>query len=162
MFRPMVLLTVATGMLLAVTPAVAAAQSVTATGTDSVRVKPTDRHSNASIVAAVRAAQNDGIAGAVTAAHARALKYSAAVGLTLGPVESISDVTNDQIFIGPLGSLSNQGPFGPNRYCGIERHPVIKVVDKRPKVVRVRKVHACVVPALETTSLAVTYSASAS
>jgi hypothetical protein len=146
--------------LTVVTPAVAAeAQSVTATGSDAVKVTPTNRHSNASILAAVEAAENAGITGAVPAAHTRALKYAAAVGLTLGAVESISDVQNSQVLIGPIGVYSSPGPFGPNQYCGTERRATVKIVNKRPKVVRVRKVHVCDVPSSETTTLTITYAA---
>ena len=55
------------------------------------------------------------------------------------------------------------GPFGVDRYCGIERRPVFKTTKKNGKVVRklvrIRKVYACVVPPFEDTTLTVTYSA---
>jgi hypothetical protein len=52
-----------------------------------------------------------------------------------------------------------EGPFGPNRFCGTERRPVFKTVNKKRKLVRLKKVHACIVPAYEASTLTVTYSA---
>ena len=82
------------GVLLVTAPAVAApAQSasgdtITATGTGQTRVVPKNRHSNASIAAAVDAARKASIAGALKEAHEYAVDYAKAVGMTLGSVIS--------------------------------------------------------------------------
>ncbi|MGA9857863.1 MAG: SIMPL domain-containing protein, partial [Solirubrobacteraceae bacterium] len=80
---------------------------MTATGTGQARVSPKNRHDNASIVAAYDAARHAAIAGAISQAHEYALDYAKAVGLTLGPVSSVSDAQSN--FYGP-GQFF--GPFG--------------------------------------------------
>ena len=84
-------------------PAFAAdSMSVTATGSQLVKVVPVNRKSNSSIAAAVAAARKAGVAGALKAAHANAVSYATAAGLTLGAVLSVSDAANN-----------NPGYFGP-------------------------------------------------
>jgi hypothetical protein len=139
-------------------PALGATGSVSATGTSEAKVVPTNRHSNASIVAAVAAAQKQAVPGALNQAHANALLYAQDAGLTLGAVLSVSDVQSG--LYGPFGPGTTVGPFGPGKYCGTERRPVFKRVGKREKLVRVRSVHACVVPGYASATLTVTYSAS--
>lgn len=150
--------------LVGAAPAAAAtATTVTATGSDAVKVVPKNRKSNASIVAAVSAAQQAGVGGAVTDAHKYAVEYAAAVGFTLGDPIAISDVqSNNGYYVGPFGSGNFQGPFGINRYCGVQVRYQVKRVSgtKRFKVVHRRKVHVCIVPPYETTTLTVTYAAS--
>ncbi len=144
--------------LLAATPAVAAqTSSVTATGTGQTTVVPKDRHSNASIAAAYEAAQKASIKGAIGNAHEYALDYARAVGLTLGPVVSVSDQQTAGFYgYGPGGFL---GPFGPGQFCGTERQPIFKQVNNRRKLVGFRKVHRCIVPKFAYTTLTLTYSA---
>lgn len=150
------------GMLALAAPALAAsspaAQTVTATGTARVRVTPTNRHSNASIVAAVTAARRGGVVGAIADAKSYAELYAGAAGLTLGPVLAITDVPASPF--GLIGPGNGLGPFGVNTYCGTVHQPVFKVVDGRRRVVSTKKVHRCIVPSYETTELTVTYSAS--
>lgn len=138
--------------------------TVTATGSQQERVVPKNRHSNASIVAAVNAAELAGIAGAIADAHSLAEKYAAAAGLTLGNVVSVSDATGSGYFgyFGPPGF----GPFGPGQYCGTVTRVTLEKAKKGTKApkgkrkVHVRRVHTCIVPRYEVTSLSVTYSAS--
>jgi len=159
--RLLVFVGIAAGLTWAA-PAVAApagAMTVTATGTQLIRVVPTDRKNNSSIAAAVAAAQKAGINGALLSAHDNAARYAKATGLTLGSVISVSDVQNNGGgFYGPYGG-GFYGPFGPGQYCGIERRPVFKTVNHKRKVVRVKKVHTCIVPRYEATTLSVTYNA---
>lgn len=145
---------------LTVTPSALAAQpaTVTATGTRLVRVLPTNRKSNASIRAAVNAAQKAGVGGALVAAHDTAVRYAKALGLTLGGVLSVSDAQGNG-FYGPFGGSPFEGPFGVNRYCGIERRPVFKTVDKKRKLAGFKKRYACIVPRYQATTLTVTYAA---
>jgi hypothetical protein len=159
MARRLLALTPVLAVLVLASPAMGATtgQTITATGTSQVKVVPTDRKRNASIVAAVEAAHRAGIAGALAQAHEYGLAYARAVGLTLGGVVSVSDVTN------PNGGFYGGGffgAFGPNQYCGIQRQPVFKIVKHKRKVVRFKKVHRCFVPPFQATSLTVTYSAS--
>lgn len=141
--------------------AVTGTQSVTATGTAEIKVVPTNRHSNASIAAAVATAQKLAVPGALTAAHANALLYAQDAGLTLGAVLAVSDVQTGTIFAGgPIVAPGVEiGPFGPGKYCGTERRPVFKRVGKREKLVRTKKVHSCYVPGFASSTLTVTYSA---
>jgi uncharacterized protein YggE len=144
--------------LLAAGPAVAASSNtVTATGTGQARVRPVNRHSNASILSAYNAASKASIAGAVIDAKQRALAYAQAVGLTLGSVLSVSDAQTNGYGPGP-GSF--YGPFGPDQFCGTLRQPIVKRSGNRRKVVGFRKVHRCFIPSFAFTSLSVTYSAS--
>ncbi len=149
--------------LLATTPAVAqpaptsTAQTITATGTGQTRVKPKNRHSNASIVAAVDAARKASIAGALKEAHEYALDYAKAVGMTLGSVISVSDAQANGFAIYGPGPVVI-GPFGPGRYCGTVSQPVGRPVDGQKPTLK--KVHRCFVPSFAFTTLAVTYSAS--
>lgn len=148
--------------LAGVAPSAAAASTVTATGSSAIKVVPTNRKNNASIVAAVKAAQQAGVSGAVAEAHEYALEYAAAVGFTLGSPIGITDVQSNNGYYGPFGGGNFQGPFGLNRYCGVQTRYQIKRVKgtRRFKVVHRHKVHVCIVPQYETTTLTVTYSAS--
>jgi hypothetical protein len=141
-------------------PAIAdqTAKTVTATGSAVVKVVPKDRQSNASIKAAVEAAHQAGIPEALRDAHGYALKYAKATGLTLGSIVSVSDVPgNGTGYIGPFGFY---GPFGPNQYCGTVHRAIVKVVNGKRRVVGTKRVHRCIVPPFEATSLTVAYSAS--
>ncbi|HEY1507612.1 MAG TPA: hypothetical protein VGF93_01320 [Solirubrobacteraceae bacterium] len=140
-------------------PAVAdqTAKTVTATGNAEVKVVPKNRQSNASIKAAVEAAHRAGIADALHDAHGYALKYAKATGLTLASIVSVSDVPATGVgYYGPGGFF---GPFGPNQYCGTIHRAIIKVVNGKRKVVGTKRVHRCIVPPFELTTLTVTYSA---
>jgi uncharacterized protein YggE len=150
--------------LLAFSPAAAQAQTqqadtITATGTGQIRVVPTNRHSNASIVAAVDSARKAAIKGALKEAHEYALQYAKDSDMKLGAVISVSDAqTNGYIGPGYVGPGFIGGSFGPNQYCGtIEQIVGRPVKGKRPKF---RKVHRCFVPRFAYTTLSVTYSAS--
>jgi hypothetical protein len=154
--RSLVLIAVVAALVCA-TPALAdTAKSVTATGTGVVNVTPKNRNSESSIAAAVDAARKAGIKGAIAEAHEYALNYAKAVGLSLGPVISVSDAQNSN-FYGPGGPFGFYGPFGPNQYCGTLRQVVGKPVKHRKP--HFKKVHRCFVPQSEATSLTVTYSA---
>ncbi len=129
-------------------------QTITATGTGQTRVHPKNRHSNASIAAAVDAARKASIGGALSEAREYALDYARAAGMTLGSVVSISDAQANG-YIGPGESI---GPFGPGRYCGTVQRLIGK--PQKGKKPRFRKVHRCFAPPFAYTTLSVTYSAS--
>ena len=153
------LMSCVTALLVSAAPAVAdTSKSVTATGTKLVKVVPANRNSNASIRAAVDAAEQAGIQGAIAVAHEYALRYAAAAGLTLGGVISVSDAQNNGVYFGPYGSLGFFGPFGPDQYCGTQQIHVVKRVHKKLTVVT-KKVDICVVPPYEVTTLTVTFAA---
>jgi uncharacterized protein YggE len=146
----------AVGFALAVAgPAAAAAGgTVTATGTGQAKVTPSNRHSNASISAAVDAARGVALKGAFAQAREYAQQYASAAGLTLGSVLSVSDALNG------FGPGTYYGPFGPGQYCGKIRQPIIKRVHGHRRVVGSKVVHRCFVPPFAFVSLSVTYNAS--
>jgi Protein of unknown function (DUF541) len=145
----------ATVALAAAPVAAAAGQTVTATGTGLKAVHPSNRNNNASIVRAFDAARHAAIGGALRQAHEYAVDYAKAVGLTLGPVMSVSDAQNT--FYGP-GSF--YGPFGPDQFCGTLRQPIFKKgKNGKRKVVGSHKVHRCIVPSFANVTLTVTYAA---
>jgi uncharacterized protein YggE len=128
--------------------------TITATGTAQMRVLPKNRHSNASIAAAVERAHKASIAGALEQAHEYAVDYAKATGLTLGSVISVSDAQTGFYGPGPLGI----GPFGPGQFCGDVRQLASRPVKgQRPKF---KTVHRCIVPRFAAATLIVTYSAS--
>jgi uncharacterized protein YggE len=143
--------------VLAAAPAAAAApDAVTATGTGQKAVHPKNRNNNASIVSAYDGARQAAIGGALKQARTFALAYAKGVGLTLGPVQSVSDAQNS-VFYGP-GEFA--GPFGPNQFCGTLRQPIFKKEPNgRRKLVGSKKVHRCIVPRTAFVTLTVTYSA---
>jgi uncharacterized protein YggE len=144
------------------TPAVAQSpqtqdKTVTATGTGQARVHAKNRHSNASIAAAVDAARRAAIGSALDEAHEYAQDYAKATGLKLGSLISVSDATANG-FVGPYGPGSIIGPFGPNQYCGTTEQPVGRLVPGRAPTLK--KVHRCFVPPFADITLTVTFSAS--
>ncbi len=147
--------------LLSATPALAAPAStsvITATGTGQVRVRPADRHSNASIAAAYQAARKASIGAAFTDARQLALDYARHAGLTLGRMLSVSDQQTGGGFYGPGPVFF--GPFAPGQFCGTVRQPIFKHVKHGEKVTGFKKVYRCFVPPFAFTSLALTYTAS--
>ena len=135
-------------------------ESVTATGTAEAKVVPANRHSNASIVAAVAAAEKQAVPGALDAAHANALIYAEDAGLTLGAVQSVSDAQTSPLFFVGSGVVGDIGTFGPGKYCGTVRSARVKRVNGKIKVIRGKKRHVCDVPANASSTLTVTYAAS--
>jgi hypothetical protein len=119
---------------------ISSTDTITATGIGQARVVPKNRHSNASIVAAVDRAHKSAIARALKEAREYAREYAKAVRLTLGSVISVSDAQSAPFFYGP-GPIAG-GVFGPDQYCRT-----------------VKKVHRCVVPPSDFATLTVTYSA---
>jgi uncharacterized protein YggE len=147
-----------TVLMAAPAAASAAAQpgTVTATGSSQSTVHPKNRKNNASIVSAYDAARKAAIGGALRDAHINAVAYAKGVGLTLGSVQSVSDAQNS-VFYGPGEFVS---PFGPDQFCGTVHEPVFKKeTNGRRKVVGTKKVHRCIVPAVASVTLTVTYSA---
>ena len=155
-----VLLSTCVVALLAAAPAFATAAntSVTATGTGQVRVRPADRHSNASIAAAYQAARKASVTSALSDARRVALDYARHAGLTLGRLLSITDQSNGGGFYGPGPGFF--GPFGPGQFCGTVRQPIFKHVKHGRKLIGFKKVHRCFVPPFAFTSLTLTYTAS--
>ncbi len=144
-------------------PAVAASNmTVTATGTGNVRVVPHNRNSDASIGAAYAAARRASVPAAITQAHVFALRYAQAAGLTLGSIVAVSDAQNPNgpYFSGPGPFF---GPFGPGQFCHVfPAHKQTRIGPGNKKtVVKVKRHRTCNVPQFGSTTLTVTYSATA-
>jgi hypothetical protein len=92
-----------------------------------------------------------------------ALRYAHAAGLTLGSIMSVSDAQNQNgpyFSYGP-GPLS--GPFGSGQFCHvIAAHTQTHLGPGDTKtVVKVKRHRTCIVPPFGSTTLTVTYSATA-
>jgi hypothetical protein len=133
------------------------AQTITATGFGQARVRPVNRHNNASIAAAYDKARQVAIGLALSQAQEYAAEYAQGTGMTLGSPIAVSDETTNQFAYG-IGI--NGGTFGPGKFCGTERVPVFKKVNGKRKLVRLKKEHRCITPSYAYATLVVTYSAS--
>lgn len=148
-------------LVLAAPAAADSSMSVTATGTGSVRVLPHNRKSDASIGAAYAAARRASVPAAFAQAHVLALRYAQAAGLTIGPIVAVSDAQNQNgPFYGPGPFF---GPFGPGRFCHVFRagKQIRFGPGNKKTVVKVKRHRTCVVPQFGSTTLTVTYSATA-
>ena len=142
-------------------PASAAAQqpapgrTVEATGVASVKVDPPrDRTHEAPIRAAVEAAEAKALPRALADAHEKATELARLSGLTLGAIASVSDSPAS-----PYGPFY-YGTFGPDRFCGTIRTPVLKRgKDGKRHRVGTRTRHTCRVPPTVTSTLTVTFAA---
>ena len=149
-------------LALAAPAAADSSMSITATGTGSVRVLPHNRKSDASIGAAYAAARRASVPAAFVQAHVLALRYARAAGLTIGSIVAVSDAQsqNGPFFSGPGPFF---GPFGPGRFCHV--FPAGKQIRFGPgnkkTVVKVKRHRTCFVPPFGSTTLMVTYSATA-
>ena len=152
----LVLLTTAA---VAVTAAPAAAQqpaverTVTAVGNGVARVRPADRHDNASIRKAVNAAKRKVLPRALADARRDAGRLAAGSGLALGEIVAVAETPPAFSFYDDTA-----GFFGPGRYCGRIRVSVLRRINgERRRVVRTRRV--CRFPSSVTTAVSVTYAA---
>jgi uncharacterized protein YggE len=118
------------GCLAAVTqaqePATTPPRTLVAVGTGLARVTPHDRKDNASIVAAVEAAEQQALPRAVADGRSQAQELAAAAGVTLGALVGVSNnAAVSGPFYGPYYG-SPYGTFGPNKYCGNVRVAVFQ------------------------------------
>ena len=98
-------------------PAAPPQRTIVAAGTGLAKVTPKDREDNASIVAAVEAAEQRALPRAFTDAREQAAELATQAGVTLGTLLTVSNgPANAGIVYGPFGSYG--GSFGPNQYCG--------------------------------------------
>ena len=138
------------------TAAVAPQRTIVADGDAIAKVTPKDKRSNASIVAAIAAAERRALPLAYQDAQAEAAALAQVASLTLGPLLTVSNAATTTPYFGPYGSTN--GSFGPDLYCGdIRSRPV--TVDKNGKrhygKVRTRRV--CRFPSTITRTVQLTY-----
>jgi len=130
-------------------------RTVDAAGVASVKVKaPSDRKHEATIRAAVEAAEAKALPLAMADARSKAADLARLSGLTLGGIESISD-TSSSVY-GPFF----YGTFGPGRFCGTIRTGIFKRgKDGKRHRVGTRTRHTCRVPPTVTSTVSVTFAA---
>jgi curli biogenesis system outer membrane secretion channel CsgG len=132
-------------------------QTITALGTGQAKVKPADRHSNASIKKAVDEAYDRAVPRAIADAREDGQKLAAAANLVLGAILSVDEnVSSIGFYYGPV----NQGRFGPDTYCRTLR----RVIHRRDRsgrlhVIRTTRRKVCSVPKFAVSTLAVTFEA---
>jgi len=131
--------------------------TITVLGTAQVKPTPRDRTSNASIAKAVADARAAAVPKAIADGNRRAASLAAAAGLPLGPLASISDVAGAFPFGFP-GQGSEDGTFGPGRFCGFVRRSTVRV-DANGRRTRVpgKRVRTCRIPAQIASSLTMVF-----
>jgi hypothetical protein len=133
-----------------------AENTITAIGFGQAPVRPADRHNNTSIVAAVEAAEAKAIPRALDDAREHATALARSAGLTLGRPLNI-DQTQPP-FYGPFYGYPFV-PFGPDRYCGQVRRPIVTHRNGHRHVVGVHRVRVCRPPQQVISTLTVTFAA---
>jgi hypothetical protein len=132
-------------------------QTITALGSGQAKIKPADRHSNASIAKAVDEAYARAVPRAIADARADGQQLAAAANLVLGAIRSVDEnVSSIGYYYGP----PSPGPFGPDTYCQTIR----RVIHRRDRsgrlhVIRTKRRKVCHVPPFATATLAVTFEA---
>ena len=120
-------------------------QTLVAVGSASAEPTPANRRSDASILQAVREAQAEVVPRAVADGRARAQRLAAAAGVTLGALQTISEVPQGPF--GPFGSFGETGTFGPGRFCGtVSRFRTRRLSNGRVRRVRIGTRRICRVP----------------
>jgi uncharacterized protein YggE len=144
------------GVALFATPAHAQQQpTLSATGMGMVKPAPKDRHSDASIRAAVNAANTAALPKAIADARVHAAQLAAAAGVTLGPLLSIADAPNSGI----SSYYLQNGTFGNGHFCGKVRNTKTVVRDGKRRRVAAKGTHRiCRVPPQLSTAVSLTFS----
>lgn len=133
--------------------------TVTVTGTGTVKPTPANRKSNASIAKAVAQAKAAAAPLAIADGRARAANVAALNRLTLGTLLAITEGPTGPtpfFFIGPYGS--QDGTFGPGKFCGTIRRVIFKrdSAGKRKRA-GTRAIHTCRVPPQVAVSYGMTF-----
>lgn len=156
----------AAGAVAAGIPATALAQTpaeattVTAVGAASIPVRRPANPSDATIGAAVRAAQEKVGPAAIADARKEAERLASALGLTLGALQSVAEQPSPY---GPFfAGIGVAGSFGAGRYCGTIRRRIFRrAANGRPVPTRrIVSRHVCRTPPYIATSVTVTFLAS--
>jgi hypothetical protein len=137
----------------------AAERRILAPGVASAAVEPTDPLRNQPIKRALLAARRTvtPVAAAVARRNARTAALSA--GLQLGPIISIAEAP--PLYYGSIFYDAALGSFGPGRFCGFVKRPIIRRDPETgvPRVVRRVRQRRCVIPRPYTLRLEATYEA---
>jgi uncharacterized protein YggE len=141
-------------------PAPAPGRTITAIAAARVTIAKDVARSSKAIAAAVEAARNRAIPLAVANAREEAQRIAAASGLTLGAVLSVSEPQPSPFFGGPVGAAYGaDGTFGPGRYCGQIRTPIVRRTadGRRVRTGRSRSHFGCRVPGEVAQTVSVTF-----
>lgn len=164
--RRRTVLAVAVASLACASPAAAQAPApplppttVTVTGTGTVKPTPANPKSNASIAKAVAQAKAAAAPLAIADGRARAANVAALNRLTPGTLLAITEGPTGPTpfyFIGPYGS--QDGTFGPGKFCGTIRRVIFKrdSAGKRKRA-GTRAIHTCRVPPQVAVSYGMTF-----
>jgi hypothetical protein len=138
-------------------PATTPERTLVASGLGSAKVTPKDRTSNASIVAAVEAAETKALPAALSDARDQATQLAAAAGVTLGPLVSLTNAgTAGGVFYGPY--YPSTGSFGPGRYCGnIRTRSVTVGKDGKRHLGKLHTRRTCRIPPVVQRSVQLTF-----
>lgn len=136
------------------------ARTVGAYGAAFARVRPRDENRSRSIKRAVFAARRTVTPEAAAAARRHARMAAAAVGLRLGAIVSVSE-TSPLSYYGPSFYDAALGTFGPGRFCGVYRRPIVRRDPRTglPRVVRRVARRRCTFPTSYGVTLEVRYEA---
>jgi F0F1-type ATP synthase membrane subunit c/vacuolar-type H+-ATPase subunit K len=177
MTRKLVPMAVSAALLVGASQALAEGETVVAYGTGQVPVAPADPKSEASIRAAIAAAQPQTTPAAIADAKAKAQDIANASALTLGAIFSVEEQGNPYVFggipgVGGFGGFGGGIPFGGGgvisgpfngNFCGNTTRAITKRVTVkgkvRVKVVRRVRERRCFVPTSVVSTLQVTFRA---
>jgi uncharacterized protein YggE len=136
-------------------PATAAPRTVVAGGDALAKVTPKDKKSNASIVAAVAAAEKRALPLAYQDAQGEAAELAQVAGVTLGALLTVSNQPPPTPYFGPYGA---NGTFGPDLYCGNVRTRSVKIdKDGKRHYGKYRTHRTCRFPSTITRTVQLTY-----
>ncbi len=137
-----------------------AARWVYVPGVASAAVQPRDRSRNRSIKSAVLAVRRALAPQAASSARRQARAAAAATGLHLGAIVSVSE-SAPAYYYGPSFYDPALGLFGPGRFCGIVKRPIVRRDPETgtSKVVRRVPRRRCFVPSPYSVHLELRYDA---
>ncbi len=146
------------GLFAAVPLALAEGETVAAYGTGQIAITPTDRKSEASITAAVAAAQALTIPAAVADARATAFKLAEASGLNIGAIITVEQQQASPFFYSPFPTGRVVGQFN-GKFCGTVNRAIFRTVDGKRKLVRRVRERKCFFPPFASASVEITFRA---
>jgi hypothetical protein len=123
-----------------------AARSIRAHGAASTAVESNDRSRNRSIRRAILAARREIAPRAAVAARRSVARAASAADLRLGAIVSVAEA--EPYYYGTSFYDAALGSFGPGRFCGIVKRPIVRTDPETGvrKVVRRVRSRRCFVP----------------
>jgi hypothetical protein len=133
---------------------------VKAHGVASARVTPLNRTRSRAIKRAILSTRRTATPQAAAAASRSAKRAAAAAGVGLGAVVSVSEAPSGYYF-GPSFYDPALGSFGPGRFCGIVRRPILRRDPETGLTEVVRRVphRRCFAPSTYSVDLEIRYEA---